>query len=217
MGLFQLLVLHLNAFKIRQKSSPSSTPFLQKFVSYALAKYKCPFSVQATAHSLLLAFGYLINHIDLFGKYDSNFVVSPTSMSSVEELNSLASAHLQKNLPVGDLTCNNILSIYRGLVSEIRNTYAQINYTAGLITQIHDTDPSLDPEDIWVASSEERIQNYTEIMDFNEKIGRRKEEEYKHRAVFWKWLEGLIDSVESGSEVNELETNNVDFERITGE
>lgn len=173
--------------------------------------------MQSTSHSLLLAFGYLVSHIDLFGKYDSNFVVSPTSLTTIEELNILADNYLEKNLPRPEVTCNNILSIYRGLVTEIRKTYTLMNYTAKLIETIHETDPSLDPEDIWVSGSEERINNYTQIMAFGEKIEKRKEEELRHRTMFWKWLESLVDSVESPNEVNLAEANNCDFEGIIAE
>ena len=137
--------------------------------------------------------------------------MSPTSLIQIDELNSQAEQFINKNLPESELSCNSIISLYKGLITEIRDTYTEINYTAKLITKIHDTDPSLDPEDIWIASSEERINNYTQIMSVNETIEKRKEEEYKHRTVFWKWLESVIDSVNSENEVNANEVCNVDI------
>ena len=101
-----------------------------------------------TAHSLLLAFGYLISHIDLFGKYDFNQTACPTSLIQIDELNTLAQQFLNQNLPSLTLSCNSILSLYKGLITEIRDAYTSLNYTARLITKVHDTDPSLDPEDL---------------------------------------------------------------------
>lgn len=198
-------------------SCPANSPVLELLVNYVLSKWKCPFKLQSHAQTLLLGFGYLLNYTDLFSKYDTNLGPSPTSIAHIEDLNSMAREYVKSNLPSSEVSCSNILSAYRALVTEIRDTYTQLNYTAKLISKVHESDPSLDPEDIWIASSQERINNYTQIMSFNEKIYERKEEEYKHRAVFWKWLETVIDSVESSNEVNNGETNNVLFEKIHSE
>jgi hypothetical protein len=181
----------------------ANTPELQSMVCYVLYKSKCPFHVAPTAQSLLLAFGFYIHHIDLFGRYDSNFAVTPTALANLDELNERAGEYVNKHLPSAEaVSWESVLLAYKTLVSEIRETYAQIRYTAKLIMKVHDSDPSLDPEDIWVAFSEERIGKYAQIMGFNEKIEQRKEEEYKLRGTFWKWLEGAIDTVEDMSEVN---------------
>lgn len=183
-----------------------------------LYKYKCPFHIQSTAHCLLLSFGYLINHFDLFAKYDSNFPICPTGLSTVEELNSMANDYVNRSLPsYSNVTWNSILSTYKGISFQIRDTYAQLRYTAKLISKVHDNDPSLHPEDIWVASNEERINRYAEIMSYNEKVDQRKEQEYKQREVFWKWIAGVIDSVEDTSEINTSTVCYADFESLVCE
>jgi hypothetical protein len=185
---------------------------------YMLYKYKCPFHIQSTAHCLLLSFGYLINNFDLFAKYDSNFPICPTGLSTVEELNSMANDYVNRNLPnYSNVTWSSIISTYKGISCQIRDTYGQLRYTAKLISKVHDNDPSLHPEDIWVASSEERINRYAEIMGYNEKVDQRKELEYKQREVFWKWIAGVIDSVDDNSEVNTSAVCYADFESLVCE
>jgi hypothetical protein len=118
---------------------------------------------------------------------------------------------------IEELSWNSLIHSYKSIITEIRDTYSQINYTARLILKVHENDPSLDPEDIWTAFSEERIENFTQIMMFNEKIEQRKEEEYNLRSTFWKWLEDVIDSVEDSPEANSSEPCPTDFSLICRE
>ena len=216
-GLYQLIVLHSNNFRLRLAHNPVKTAELEQLVTYALYRYKLPFHLQNKSNYLLLAFGFLINHVDLFGKYDSYFAGPATGMTTIEELNSEAASFIQNSLQTQEPSWRSILALYKKVEVEIRETYAQAYYTAQIIGKVHDSDPSLNPEDIWLAGTEERIEKFVKIMAEAERAEERKEEEFKLRANFWKWIEGVVDSVEDVQEVNASETCNLDFKNmVTG-
>lgn len=209
-----MILLNIHNFKIRLNCNVTVTEELKKFVVYVLYRYKCPFHVQDKSNYLLLAFGFLMNHIDLFGKYDMYFVTPPTGITSIETLNSLSEEFIRNNMTETELTWSSLLNLHKKIVTELRSTYAQLYYSASLITKVHDTDPSLDPEDIWISTTEERIQTYSEIMSEAERIDQRKEEELKLRANFWKWIEGTIDTVDDVAENNTAEACSVEFSKV---
>ena len=106
------------------------------------------------------------------------------------------------------------MALYKKIEVEIRDTYAQAYYTAQIIGKVHDSDPSLNPEDIWLAGTEERIERFGRIMAEAERAEERKEEEFKLRANFWKWIEGVVDSVEDLQEINASEPCGLDFKTM---
>lgn len=213
-GLFQVILLNLQNFRVRLNGSVTVTEELKRFVGYVLCRYKCPFHLQDKANYLLLAFGYLMNHVDLFGKYDMYFVSPPTGIASVENLNEMASNFVSSSVGKSEVNWSSVLNLHKRIITELRSTYAQLYYSAKLITTVHDTDPSLDPEDIWISTTEERIQTYSDIMSEAERIDQRKEEELKLRANFWKWIEGTIDTVEDSPESNQAEPCLIDFSSV---
>lgn len=161
---------------------------IPELVSYVITKWGCPVQLVSvsSSHHLLLSFGWLVDYIDLFTNYESNFSVSPTPFASIEELNKRAHEFLNENMPSpSSLNPNSIISIYRSLLIQIRETFKQISYTAKLINQVHNADPSLDPEDLWVASQESRIQEFEVAAGIAETVEKKKEENAKHRTVFW--------------------------------
>lgn len=213
-GLFQVILLNIQNFRVRLNCNVTVTEELKRFVNYVMCRYKCPFHLQDKANYLLLAFGYLMNHVDLFGKYDMYFVSPPTGIATVEGLNEMANSFIRSNLSQSEPSWSSILNLHKRIVTELRSTYAQLYYSAKLIMSTHDTDPSLDPEDIWISTTEERIQTFSEIMSEAERIDQRKEEELKLRANFWKWIEGTIDTVEDTPESNTAEPCLIDFSNI---
>mmetsp|Transcript_17731 Transcript_17731/g.17704 ORF Transcript_17731/g.17704 Transcript_17731/m.17704 type:complete len:127 (-) Transcript_17731:1278-1658(-) len=118
--------------------------------AYVLNKWGCPVHLQSNSSQLqLLAFGWLADYSNLFQNYESNFCASPTPFASIEDLNQKAQEYLNENMPSPSaITPSTIVSIYRALLIQIRETFQHISYTAKLINQVHSADPSLDPEDL---------------------------------------------------------------------
>ena len=204
-AIFQLIVLHYNSFQLRLDEPTVDLSLIRYVTTYVIYKWGCPVPLSRDSSQLLLiAFGFTVDYVQLFSNYDRKFLTSPTPFCSLEELSSKAQTYLEENLPKPtQLTHSSILGVYKSLLFHLQETFHEITYCGRMISTVHELDPSLEPEDIWVAKSNNRIEEYKVTASAGQRLEKKRLEEIKHRTVFFKWLENILDGLEATPETED--------------
>ena len=212
-GLFQLQVLHVHSFALRNPQVPGEIELVKQFVSYMLKKWGSPVPLQSdNPQFLLLSLGFALHYTDFFAKYDDKDRIAPVPFMPLEELSKLTYEYISENMPrTNEVNPITLLSLFRCLNNQILDTFKEVAHAGKMILTLHESDPSLQMEDIWVAQSEERLGYFESTVNYSEQLNMKKEKETKMRTVFWKWIDSFADSLEECKEDDETGTPSNEF------
>jgi hypothetical protein len=181
----------MNSFKVRLAHKHSlDTLNIKPLVIYILHKWGCPIEISTDSSKLLLlALGYVIDYVNLFQFYENRYSMTLPPYPTPEEMHEPTLNFITQNLPsYSSLDYPTILSLYNNIQKRIFACFEQIRYCNFLIHKSKASFPKAEIDELWVAKSEERVNDYAESLAVYKKNQMKREEELRHMTVFWSWL-----------------------------